>query len=1316
MTSIRLADPAATALDGPGSTAVSCLLMEDTVSADAVSVGPGAGQVGLFANPFLGGRREAVVVDENGFLTYLRRDASGTGWAQARLSGAGGPLAATEVVVVVHPQRLDVWAVYNPKAGGTPRALRLTGPAGDESPCTWQEVPGAVTVLNGKQVNGLARMNVYYHGRQPVISAMDTRTGDLVTVWAKTGAGNGVFFGCLVPGRPLNAAGAQEVLGGVESGNNSVWFARTGSKLVRYSQSSTTPTLVASDAAKLVGVFGSPYDQQLGCVYLDGGGKLVTWQFSPGSSGGVLTTNTVGLGFWTAATWLDGNGMMHVYGRVKSTEPGGHDTLKVVHQIAWSSGYAAPIWAQVTPGTGAARVRAGTVTACVGLVPDVEYVDLDPYPGEAPAMLVELAGPAADPERFSIHSLDQAAQRWSRDKIRLPSGGSPRLVSRYISSVTVLDRRGAPMPGLPVSVSADVLVEVTVEGVGHLIGPGHPVRLTTDAFGRITMATAADSLLPATLRVDAAGLEHGAVVQPANAVHEYLAGTGTLGSQQGLFDGPALWNATVGGVPIVDRGKHDEHACDAVADHTAQLFLVAAGKTPVSRRHTEAGPAPVIHGFALGSALSPLTGHDAGRVRYTEYATAGEFQAALTAVEARAGFAGTWEDFTDWAGDLWEGIKNGVVTVTHVFIDTAATLALKIGDAVVWLRDLAIGTVEAAVRICEAVLSQVVQATAEVVDWLKALFKFEDIWHTAQALQSGLETMLDYGTQTIKHFRTVGGAWFLTQGPAVTDAFTKLRAGWAGMQAGEPGNETPALDDHSQHAIVPRTLRDDPQATWMLDRTIASGIAPGQLPPDKNLSDAWDNFATCVEGTDYAKHFQAIQKDLASLLARVTDPGDPQQAAKASAIALLDILENLIDLALKAMSAAFDTGVALVLDALSYAGSVLAFPLPAGPLNDLYRWIQGEGGVAADDVKDLTIGGLVFLIAGFAVTTAYKLVNGVDQAPFPGGVFPAVAGPVWGPEAGPGAGTVSDPDPAELRRVKGAMGVIGIAASVFNAFADISPAAPIPPRLAFTAWLVPTANCLLGSTTELVLSCPSINGKQWKGGAAGAFAMSSVQAALSFGTLGIFLAKNADDRKRFTGAFKNIGLVAPINPTGMVPLWGPLAVTALTAATLTCTLVESLPPNPYAWGQLFLASTPGLTQWARVGIFKPDDSGWSLLRAGTVGAIDGAAGMTAGLMTACAGLMPGLDIPQQVVRQAVRDTKYDYTVARTGEYAFNTPLKWEIVAGKLPDGLKLHETTGIISGIPTANATTPEFTVRCTDSYSPPQVVSRTGFKIVVSD
>ena len=162
-------------LNTPGSTEVSCLLMQDAVATNVLSAAKGsrpgslAGKVALFSNPFLNGQEEAVVINAEGQLTYLRRAATPTGWEQSPITGvvhgqgSGGTppvLTATEVVVVVHPKDLTVWALYQP-ATGEAQALQLVGPP-TEKTIDWKAVPDSIrpTMAAGRASAGGIRATV----------------------------------------------------------------------------------------------------------------------------------------------------------------------------------------------------------------------------------------------------------------------------------------------------------------------------------------------------------------------------------------------------------------------------------------------------------------------------------------------------------------------------------------------------------------------------------------------------------------------------------------------------------------------------------------------------------------------------------------------------------------------------------------------------------------------------------------------------------------------------------------------------------------------------------------------------------------------------------------------------------------------------------------------------------------------------------------------------------------------------------------------------------------------------------------------------
>lgn len=1337
---VGLADPPSTALNGPGSTKVSCLLMQDALPAAAVSIAPAsrpgtlAGKAALFANPYLDGKEEALVVDDSGHLTYLRRAATGTGWLQSPVTGAGDAtadaaeagdaadaadaLAAGEVVVVIHPQDLTVWALFTPGAGGPPQALQLVPDTKQGvTTCAWQARPGVIGPSQ-PAVTGLSHLFVDYDGRGPVVTAMDTASGRAAAITASIGTAFR-FISFVMPPSFSGRGALDDLAGGRRIAGTDVteqWlpvvYLRYGKEIVRYDGPAPTRLLksVAKDAQQLVGVYHVANIPEVGCLYLDSAGDLVAW--NPSGEHPVAVQRTPGLGFVTASSWIDVNGMVHVYGLDAA------NTLKVLHQVDTLNG-GLPVWSRSTfidpppppQGRSDPERRSDpdkTVPSCVGLVAKVAAFAIDPFPDYQPNELVRREGVATPSEQFGFFAQDISSARWSEDKVRLPSGGDPHLVTHYVSAVTVLDRRGAPMPGLNVAVSAETLTEVRVDGASYLVGPGHSAVLATSTLGRITIATAADGLLPATLHVDTPGLANGAVIQPAAAVHEYLAGTGSLPSRHGLFDQNALATAEVDGVPIVDK-DHQQYVGDVV-DGTRQVFSKASGTPLTSRRFRGAGPSPDIHGFSVGSAHTYGAG-DPGSVVYREFDTAVDADAHLAAIRTLPEYGGIWEDFAAWAGDVWEGIKNGVIEVYDVAVGAVTTVFIWIGEKIVELVGFIIDTVQSAARAAEAVLCRVVEAVSAVVDWLKALFSFDDIWDTRVALEAGLKTLLSYGSATVGHFGAGLHGWFQEQEQAVHECFEGLKERYAGRPLGDGANQIPAVADPAGHVIAQDDLRSNPQSTWLMDqvhgaRTIAAaGPDSLRLVADGAVLDAYDLFIAKVRESRIAETFSSILGDINTLVTQIVDPADPEQVAKASMTALLSIVEQLAAAALQALDLIVASAVALVRAMAAGFEAFLDTPLDIGPLQALYGWIQEQAGRPGPPER-LTLGGLVCLVGGFAITTLYKLVNGVDKAPFPGGVFPAIPAPPWHPDHDPAARLGAEEN-AVMKFLQGIAGFSGLFGAVAETIGDVLPLRVVtdPDPFYTTERITTTLAVILDSALCGALgSIPQINGYEWDAQGNAWAAACGVQTTYAFIGLATLLTYKVGDAAG-TGFVKNIGNV----------VLGPALASVAAGAYLVCagTAASRANANWYTRAQIGISAIPGLAQMLRVAI-KPGDPA-SMIRAGIVAAIDGIGlGTAAGFTIAAATSAGPAILTSPTLPNATKGVHYTTTLqASGGTMVFNEPLKGWTATGALPAGLTLNAATGVISGTPTATGKK-SFEVRVSDSYAPPQTSNAVNFSITV--
>lgn len=345
------AEPATNSVQTPAYLQFGTSLMEDLVPADVVDASDGENKVALFANPFAEGTEEALVIDSAGYLTYVKRDLSlATGWTQSRLYDSGAWITATEVVVIVHPADLSVWAVVA-DATKALKTLQLT--AG-----SWQANSSAIAWAEGLTLdNRPEHLSVYYDNNVPFVFGVDSVTAAPFYVVASADVpppflmtGSSTYTKLLQ--RPVDQFACGYVTG---SPAPLQAFFRSGSVLYLDLPSLSGPDgsvrQVDTDVKEIVGIWRTPGGTSLsdhGCVYLKNDGQLCMFLQRRENHGQIGIVGKTG--FETASLWRDAQGMHHVYGR------DGSGNLKVLHQASWGgvgpggTGWLDfPQWAQAQP-------------------------------------------------------------------------------------------------------------------------------------------------------------------------------------------------------------------------------------------------------------------------------------------------------------------------------------------------------------------------------------------------------------------------------------------------------------------------------------------------------------------------------------------------------------------------------------------------------------------------------------------------------------------------------------------------------------------------------------------------------------------------------------------------------------------------------------------------------------------------------------------------------------------------------------------------------------------------------------------------------
>jgi len=556
-------------------------------------------------------------------------------------------------------------------------------------------------------------------------------------------------------------------------------------------------------------------------------------------------------------------------------------------------------------------------------------------------------------------------------------------IVRFRAEVNIVDANGNPLPLLPVTVSvADGFsaTDLWVAGQTYPVNSTTEVGLSTDATGKLTIAvlTTAGMVTP-ELVINANGLAAPLTIQPAQPVHAYLSGTGMLnptnpGGALPVFDstGNTLSTAQVNGQPVAPgaSGALKGMAASAI-QNTA---MVGLGTTP-----------PGIVGYA-GSF------NGAGGAQFKVFHSQEELAAHLAKVRGgNVGELGSfWDDVAHFFGDVWEGIKNGLIKISDFVVSVAdkiANLTVQIGNEIAQGVKLALKGLEQAAHFIAGVFQAVAAAIEKVIDWLKALFDFAAIWRTKMAFEQALIAAPAYIKQLTQMGELAADGWFSKQQDKVDDAFAKFKQKYTGQSlSNQPNWQAPGSGPSTQPmagGASPADCTNNVHHNWLQDKVSSYSPADNGVGPDNSLQGPWSDFTTHIQ--ESGKDFLAAIEDFKNAILTIIQ--DPKSIGTVAIPDLLDMVNKLIDGLLMLCDAIVDAFMTIAGYAMDSLDTLINTELDLGFLNTLWSWVAKAAGYPDDD--KLTMSALMSLLAAFPTTIVYKLIEGVDNEPFPNGQFPS---------------------------------------------------------------------------------------------------------------------------------------------------------------------------------------------------------------------------------------------------------------------------------------------------------------------------------------
>jgi hypothetical protein len=611
-------------------------------------------------------------------------------------------------------------------------------------------------------------------------------------------------------------------------------------------------------------------------------------------------------------------------------------------------------------------------------------------------------------------------------------------LTQYRTEIVVTDANGIPVPNQPVSLSASSTVAVASGGQTYVVGlTQQPASLTTDVLGRISLTTPAFSLSTPQLTVTTPdGVS--ATVAPNQPIFDYLSGASTSLNDLPPFSTQALTSAF--------PGQLQNNA--TLAQVAARMISSTAAAATASTTVTD----PVT-GQPMTSFGVDFTG--SSPVFTPNPPSSGSVDAAFGLTGDFLGGLG------HFASDIWHGIRKGVMQVANIVVDVAnktVQLAVKIGNDIHNLGNLALDGIEAVASILHGIFSAIGAFVSDVIAWLKALFLWSDIWDTKTALESilnqsmpELSTLLTYGKQ-LEH------GFFTKKETEITSYFTQLKTSLGGKSLQDLVSQETVSAPQTATAFVGGSATNLPSLSHFQHKVEHNWVIEKIMTLMKDLDSLVPTSSTMTQPfTDLTTAFQKAWPDLLAALHVFWDTlkqliTDPKSVSSLPVGQLLDGLEKLLNAALILADGIVGSFLDLANEVVLLADTIWTADLSGVPLlGSFYSLLQKLAGDTSGE--KCTIGGLLSLALAVPLTLVYKLLNGAESQLFPGGTVPSSPSSLTSRLEGDSSSRAEDAIKFTL------VGVLLIGA-LFDTCTDAVIEAPLPVELIAGLFIPVLAQCL----------------------------------------------------------------------------------------------------------------------------------------------------------------------------------------------------------------------------------------------------------------
>ncbi|MBD2677204.1 MULTISPECIES: hypothetical protein [Nostoc] len=588
---------------------------------------------------------------------------------------------------------------------------------------------------------------------------------------------------------------------------------------------------------------------------------------------------------------------------------------------------------------------------------------------------------------------DRQTRDWDNSQVELDTTQQIEAFSSYSTAITLLDRAQTPMAYTDLQITSSATMNVAINGQTYIIDATTPASCTTNAAGQVILTSSTNKLSTSVLSISGDFLPdgHAIEVQPNTDIQntletitadQLLQAKKADGSSllQGNYSNQDVANALQKGLnQTMSLGK--TQPSDPQNTQDTQLMFARSDR-PESLRYRAIAPT-ILGELHLASVTEQHWEMDftSGIPVYGEHTADSITPHLETIVQPLAlralGSLSNHSVGFSW-GDLWQGIKDGVIELGKLFVSTVVDPVTKfVKQVVVKIEDFvgnvlwngAINLLEQVFDIAEGIFQNVKIFFEDLFDWLGFLFNWNDILRSKEAIKYTFNQfipVIQAGLTSVKN-RVIGGIDAFERNIQSTfEGYIQQIAATQTITQVEQTNVKPQPSVQSN--VVTNIFY-----TGFINHASSTQITDGgtllALSPESNS--AIDNLV--VQLTNYAQQFQSVEAFTRAVDYFSQIKKNPDQILQLAISGLLEVVEGIallaLDMAKTIIGLVFDGVIAALGGILNLLNQEWNIPF----VSDLYSFITNGSQLSALD--------LLALIVAIPGTVVYKII--FQEAPFP---------------------------------------------------------------------------------------------------------------------------------------------------------------------------------------------------------------------------------------------------------------------------------------------------------------------------------------------